>query len=76
MMDTKEYGLTFNFRINLGSLVGHKGWVTAVATSSENPDMILTASRDKTIMVWQLTRDEVRLFLNERTSVERLTDQD
>jgi len=29
----------------LGSLEGHKGWVTAIATSSENPDMILTASR-------------------------------
>lgn len=29
----------------LGSLQGHKGWVTAIATSSENPDMILTASR-------------------------------
>ncbi|OSD06842.1 guanine nucleotide binding protein beta subunit [Trametes coccinea BRFM310] len=42
----------------LGSMAGHKGWVTAIATSSENPDMILTASRDKTIIVWQLTRDE------------------
>lgn len=29
----------------LGSLAGHNGWVTAIATSSENPDMILTASR-------------------------------
>ena len=29
----------------LGSLPGHAGWVTAIATSSENPDMILTASR-------------------------------
>jgi hypothetical protein len=29
----------------LGSMEGHKGWVTAIATSSENPDMILTASR-------------------------------
>jgi len=28
-----------------GSLEGHKGWVTAIATSSENPDMLLTASR-------------------------------
>jgi guanine nucleotide-binding protein subunit beta-2-like 1 protein len=32
----------------LGSLPGHKGWVTAIATSSENPDMILTASRGMT----------------------------
>ena len=31
--------------------MGHKGDVTAVATSSENPDMILTASRDKTIIM-------------------------
>lgn len=57
----------------LGSLQGHSGWVTAIATSSETPDVILTASRgkfffslntlsltllDKTIIVWQLTRDE------------------
>jgi len=41
-----------------GSLEGHGGWVTAIATSSENPDMILTASRDKSIIVWQLTRDD------------------
>ncbi|KAJ8292748.1 Guanine nucleotide-binding protein subunit beta-like protein [Rhodotorula toruloides] len=34
------------------------GDVTAIATSSENPDMILTASRDKTIIMWSLTRDE------------------
>lgn len=31
----------------LGSLQGHKGWITAIATSSENPDMILTASRGR-----------------------------
>lgn len=43
-----------------GTLEGHGGWVTAIATSPENPDMILTASRDKTIFVWQLTRDDVR----------------
>ncbi len=41
-----------------GSLAGHKGWVTAIATTSENPDMLLTASRDKTIIVWQLSRDD------------------
>ncbi|CUA70432.1 Guanine nucleotide-binding protein subunit beta-2-like 1 [Rhizoctonia solani] len=42
----------------VGTLAGHKGWVTAIATSSESPDTILTASRDKTIIVWQLTRDD------------------
>jgi guanine nucleotide-binding protein subunit beta-2-like 1 protein len=41
-----------------GTLQGHKGFVTAVATSSENPDLLLTASRDKTVIVWQLTRDD------------------
>jgi guanine nucleotide-binding protein subunit beta-2-like 1 protein len=40
-------------------MLGHNGWVTALATSSENPNMILSASRDKTIIVWNLTRDEV-----------------
>jgi hypothetical protein len=29
----------------LGSLQGHSNWVTAIATSSETPDVILTASR-------------------------------
>jgi len=42
----------------VGQMVGHKGWITAIATSAENPDMILTASRDKTIIVWQLTRND------------------
>lgn len=27
----------------------------AVATNPENPDTVLTASRDKTIFVWNLT---------------------
>lgn len=33
----------------LGSLTGHSGWVTAVATSSETPDVILTASRGNVV---------------------------
>lgn len=41
-----------------GTLKGHSGWVTAIATSPEAPDTLLTASRDKTVIVWQLTRDE------------------
>merc|ERR1712167_22663 len=41
-----------------GTLKGHAGWVTAIATTNESPDMILSASRDKTVMVWQLTREE------------------
>jgi len=41
-----------------GELKGHSGWVTSVATSPESSDMILSGSRDKKIIVWNLTRDE------------------
>ena len=41
-----------------GTLEGHSGWVTSLATSLENPNMLLSASRDKTLIVWNLTRDE------------------
>jgi len=41
-----------------GTLEGHGNWVTAIATTAERPDMILSASRDKTIIVWSLTPTE------------------
>lgn len=41
-----------------GTLTGHGGWITSIATTSENPNMILSSSRDKTIIVWTLTREE------------------
>merc|ERR1711934_864918 len=41
-----------------GCLEGHSGWVTSIATTNENADMILSASRDKTVMVWQLTKED------------------
>ncbi|KAL1920877.1 40S ribosomal protein RACK1 [Calcarisporiella thermophila] len=41
-----------------GTLKGHSGWVTSLATTSEAPDMLLSGSRDKTLIVWHLTRDE------------------
>jgi guanine nucleotide-binding protein subunit beta-2-like 1 protein len=41
-----------------GTLRGHSGWVTSIATTPENPDMIISGSRDKTVMVWQLTHEE------------------
>jgi guanine nucleotide-binding protein subunit beta-2-like 1 protein len=40
-----------------GVLKGHNGWVTCIATSAENPDMILSGSRDKTIMIWNITKE-------------------
>eukprot|EP00602_Paraphysomonas_sp_CaronLab_P002669 CAMPEP_0185021858 /NCGR_PEP_ID=MMETSP1103-20130426/4555_1 /TAXON_ID=36769 /ORGANISM="Paraphysomonas bandaiensis, Strain Caron Lab Isolate" /LENGTH=315 /DNA_ID=CAMNT_0027553627 /DNA_START=38 /DNA_END=985 /DNA_ORIENTATION=+ len=41
-----------------GTLKGHNGWVTSLATTPEDPDMILSASRDKSVIVWTLTREE------------------
>jgi len=49
-----------------GDLKGHGGWVTAIATSMEQPDMILTASRDKSIIQWKLTREENRYGVAKR----------
>jgi guanine nucleotide-binding protein subunit beta-2-like 1 protein len=41
-----------------GTLEGHNGWVTSLSTCPANPDLLLSSSRDKTLIVWQLTRDE------------------
>jgi len=41
-----------------GTLVGHNGWVTQIATNSRYNDMILSCSRDKTLIVWKLLKDE------------------
>ncbi|KAK9469246.1 WD40 repeat-like protein [Lipomyces arxii] len=41
-----------------GTLEGHAGWVTCLTTTPGNPDLLLSGSRDKTLIVWQLTRDE------------------
>ncbi|KAG0204961.1 cross-pathway control WD-repeat protein cpc2 [Mortierella sp. GBA30] len=41
-----------------GQLVGHRDWVTAIATTPVSADMILTSSRDKSIIVWNLARDD------------------
>eukprot|EP01119_Soliformovum_irregulare_P018283 TRINITY_DN5576_c0_g1_i1.p1 TRINITY_DN5576_c0_g1~~TRINITY_DN5576_c0_g1_i1.p1 ORF type:complete len:333 (+),score=100.01 TRINITY_DN5576_c0_g1_i1:46-999(+) len=40
-----------------GILRGHNGWVTCIAVSNDNPDIILSGSRDKSIMVWNITRE-------------------
>lgn len=42
-----------------GSLAGHSNWITAIATSAENPDLLLTASRGE---FW-------RFYLGEETAV-------
>jgi guanine nucleotide-binding protein subunit beta-2-like 1 protein len=52
-----------------GVLKGHNGWVTCIATSSENPDMIISGSRDKTILVWNLTRESEQNYGQPRRSL-------
>merc|ERR1712115_725892 len=41
-----------------GTLVGHNGWVTQIVTNRHFPDMILSSSRDKSLILWKLTREE------------------
>jgi guanine nucleotide-binding protein subunit beta-2-like 1 protein len=41
--------------ISRGVLTGHRNWVTGIATCHENPNVIISSSRDKTVMVWELT---------------------
>ncbi len=41
-----------------GRLIGHNGWVTAIAAPSDPnaPDVVISSSRDKSIIVWSLVR--------------------
>jgi len=41
-----------------GVLSGHNGWVTQIATTPQYPNMILSSSRDKTLIIWELTHDD------------------
>eukprot|EP00048_Salpingoeca_helianthica_P014267 m.220894 g.220894 ORF g.220894 m.220894 type:complete len:318 (-) comp15672_c0_seq1:135-1088(-) len=50
-----------------GTLTGHAGWVTQIATNPETPDTILSSSRDKTIIVWHLTRDDTNYGVPKRS---------
>jgi guanine nucleotide-binding protein subunit beta-2-like 1 protein len=56
---------TLSFR---GSLKGHQGWVTAIATPLDpNSDIVLSASRDKTVIVWHLERSETQYGFPKRS---------
>lgn len=39
-------------------LRGHDNWVTQITTNSQFPDMILSSSRDKTLIMWKINREE------------------
>jgi guanine nucleotide-binding protein subunit beta-2-like 1 protein len=41
-----------------GQLKGHGGWVTSIATTAANPNMIVSGSRDKNLIVWELTKEQ------------------
>ncbi|KAH6801789.1 receptor for activated C kinase 1B [Perilla frutescens var. frutescens] len=41
-----------------GTMRAHTDWVTAIATPIDNSDMIVTASRDKSIILWSLTKED------------------
>jgi len=38
-----------------GTLKGHGDWVTSIATTPEDPNIVLSSSRDKSVLVWNLT---------------------
>lgn len=40
-------------------LPGHNGWITSVATSSADPTIVATSSRDRTAMIWKINPDNV-----------------
>jgi len=37
-----------------GELRGHGGWVTAIATTEDVPDRVISSSRDRSVIVWAL----------------------
>jgi guanine nucleotide-binding protein subunit beta-2-like 1 protein len=41
---------------------GHSDWVTSIATTVENPNMIISASRDKSLIVWTLSKGQEGSF--------------
>ncbi|KAK1351424.1 Guanine nucleotide-binding protein subunit beta-like protein [Heracleum sosnowskyi] len=41
-----------------GTMRAHSDWVTAIATPIDNSDMIVTSSRDKSIILWKLTKED------------------
>jgi guanine nucleotide-binding protein subunit beta-2-like 1 protein len=41
-----------------GQLKGHNGWVTCIATTPVNPNIIISGSRDNKLIIWELTREQ------------------
>eukprot|EP01132_Coremiostelium_polycephalum_P002042 gene2042-2513_t len=51
----------------VGELKGHNGFVTSIAISPEKPNTIVSASRDKTLMVWKIINEPECYGLPERS---------
>uniref|UniRef100_A0A1I8A374 Small ribosomal subunit protein RACK1 n=1 Tax=Steinernema glaseri TaxID=37863 RepID=A0A1I8A374_9BILA len=62
------------FKLDLESkLEGHGGWVTQVTPNPGRLNEIVTASRDKSLIVWRLTEDRNQYGELKHTMVKRLT---
>jgi len=48
-----------------GELEGHMDWVTCLSTSLDDPDTILSGSRDKSVIVWKLNHKTQQLMYRE-----------
>lgn len=52
-LDVPQYDI-----VPKGVLFGHNGWVTQIATNPNDPETILSSSRDKSLIVWKLTAED------------------
>merc|ERR1711983_246315 len=41
-----------------GELRAHSGWVTQIATTPQDPNRLLSCSRDKTLIVWEINDEQ------------------
>jgi len=46
---------TINFQ---GVLKGHAGWVTGIRTTAQDQNKVFSCSRDKSVIIWNLTQQE------------------
>ncbi|KAI7729646.1 hypothetical protein M8C21_025209 [Ambrosia artemisiifolia] len=49
-----------------GTMRAHTDWVTSIATPIDNSDMIVSASRDKSLIIWHLTKHDKTFGLPHR----------
>jgi guanine nucleotide-binding protein subunit beta-2-like 1 protein len=52
-----------------GVVRGHSDWVTALATTAESRDTFLSASRDKTLISWGVTKTEINDYAQPKRSL-------